>query len=250
MAGGIGASGAASSNFMRTEMANQRSEVKEMSQALDSVMDALKNLTEELSGRVKLGSLPQEGNAATGQTGAAGDKQPVGTGTYVPKGEEDASSNLLATAMAGLSEAEQQELRENQKLSEFEKKMMLLAGLETAMQDVQLDDPEDQKVLEEFLKNMGDIRKKNKRLKLLDDKEKEYEELLRRQEEQQENEVESAKEAGVSAVESSSGDSANSGADTNSETPPTPQPLDPITLAKRQALLGNLPKDLGGPTGG
>ncbi|MDA1354043.1 MAG: hypothetical protein O3A01_06235 [bacterium] len=251
MAGGIGASGAATSRFMSAEMANARAEVKEMNQALTSVMDALKNLTEELGGRVKLGSLPQEANKTESQASRAGDKQPVGTGTYLPKGEEEASTNLLATAMAGLSQADQEELRENQKLSEFEKKMLLLSGLEASLKDVQLENAEDQAILDEFLKNMNDIRKQKKRLKFLDDKEKEYAEMLKRQEEQeQRQQQESDSESAESTEEPETVDPvAPVAANKDDAAIPKPQTLDPITLAKRQALFGNLPKDLGGPGG-
>jgi hypothetical protein len=254
MAGGIGASGA--QFIIGKEMKLAQTEAKEMGAALKDVLNSLKDLKEELAGRVKVGKNDGDQANSTNTASAAQDKQPVGTGIFAPKEKGD-EVNVMAAAMSGLSEAEKEDLKENLKLSEFEKKMALLSGLESALQDIKMDDPEDQQILEEFFKNMKDIKRHQSRLKYLDQQEQDLEAQLKQQDEQKGRSKggQSGQKQGDQPV-SSEEDSDENESEISKSAPSEmagsgikAEPLDTTTLQRRQAILGNLPKDPGGQNG-
>lgn len=106
--------------------------------------------------------------------------------TQKGKAELEGDAQQGASLQAGDEEFKLKKKKEDkEKALRTKKKLAQLFGIANSLEDVEFEDKEHQQVVDQFLKNMNQIRGMAKRLEQLDDLEEKYEEQIERQEAQE-----------------------------------------------------------------
>lgn len=102
------------------------------------------------------------------------------------KAELEGDAQQGASLQAGDEEFKLKKKKEDkEKALRTKKKLAQLFGIASSLEDVEFEDKEHQQMVDQFLKNMNQIRAMAKRLEQLDDLEEKYEEQLEKQEAQE-----------------------------------------------------------------
>tara|TARA_Y100001970_G_scaffold126765_1_gene156727 strand:- start:1521 stop:2099 length:579 start_codon:yes stop_codon:yes gene_type:complete len=148
-------------------------ELKEyISQTANETMNALKDLTEELSGRVTVKD-PNKSKK----------KEDLNQKETIKQGHIEEGAEIAAASLAGQDELE----RKKRKKKKFEEKLKSLSELISFIDVKQLDE-KDKKEIDEFKQNLNQLNSLNKQLELLEKEETFLEEIIEKNQDQKQEE--------------------------------------------------------------
>ena len=147
-------------------------ELKEyISQTANETMNALKDLTEEISGKVKVKD-PNKSQK----------KEALNEKTTIKQGNVEAGEEVAAASISAQDELE----RKKRKKKKFEEKLKTLSELISFIDVNQLEE-EDKKEIDQFKQNLNQLNSLNKQLELLDKEETFLEDIIEKNQEKKGN---------------------------------------------------------------
>ena len=150
-------------------------EVRDLSNEIGALKTELNNLSNELLGG--------QSTSGTKQGPAKNDANNAAAAKQAAKGPQS-SDYISAEAIAIAANDEDNNVKKRRKKSSLDEKLEMLMALEEMMDGAVLDDPDDQAVVDQFFRNMNQVKNLIGRLRGLEEKEQRLEDELKQMKEE------------------------------------------------------------------